>query len=81
MRNVLQPYNCLVVKWRVGIMEGCGQRVLTGMFGCEGEEVTGEWTELFIEGRLYCSLGTEVDKRVRECSNMNVGNMYGKRWL
>jgi hypothetical protein len=42
LRNVLQQYKCVVVKWRVGIMEGCGQRVLTGMFGCEGEEV--DWT-------------------------------------
>jgi hypothetical protein len=25
-------------------MEGYGQRVLTGVFGCEGEEVTAGWS-------------------------------------
>jgi hypothetical protein len=55
------------VKWRIGIVEGCGRRVLTGVFGCEGEEVTRERTELFIEGRLYCSAGTEMCNIDWEC--------------
>ena len=67
----------MVVKWRVGIMEGCGQRVLTVMFGCEGEEVTGEWTELFIEGFFTVQ---QVLKWIRGAGNvayMNGGNIYG----
>jgi hypothetical protein len=49
-------------------MEGYGQRVLMGVFGCEGEEVTSGWTELYNEELLYCSAGTEVVTRGRECS-------------
>jgi hypothetical protein len=73
---------CFVdVKWRAGIVEGYGQRVLTGVFGCEGEEVTTGWTELYNGELLYCLAGTEVDKRGRECSIHECRRMYGKRSL
>ena len=71
MRNVLEQYNCVllcgceVAFWNNGRI---GTEGADGVFGCEGEEVTREWTELFIEGRLYCSVGTEVHKMGRECS-------------
>jgi hypothetical protein len=69
---------CEVACWNSGRY---GQRVLTGVFGCEGEEVTRRWTQLYNKELVYCSAGTEVDKRGRECSIHYGGNICGKRWL
>ena len=78
---MLLQYNCVVVKWHTGIMEGYGQSVLTVVFGFEGEEVSRVWTKLYNEDLIYSSPGTEVDKRARNVVYMCGGKICGKRCL
>jgi hypothetical protein len=72
---------CVDVTWRVGIVEGYGQRVPTGVLCCEGEEVTTGW--------LNCIMGSffTVQQVLRwiwgsgNVAYMSGGKMYWKRWL
>ena len=75
---MLLQYNCVVVKWHSGIMEGYGQWVQTVVSGCEGGTVSRGWTELYNDVLIYCSPHTELDKRGRECRIHDWRNYDGK---
>ena len=81
LRNVLLQYNCVVVKWHSGIMEGYGQWVQTVVSGCEGGQC--------LEGGLNCIMMCLFTVHhtlswIRGAGNvayMIGGIMMVKRWL
>jgi hypothetical protein len=85
--NVLERYNCVLLcglKWRTGIMEGYGLRVLMVVFGFEGR-----FRGQCLEGGLNCLMMClftvhRILRLIRGYGGlayMSGGKIYGKRCL